>query len=351
MSEKLPSDPRAFAPAGDKAAKRVNWRTVIIFGGGLSAIVATVWITSPSEKARDTSYRLAPRATTAEYDPPKVIPAATSPLPPLHNTGAQSQMQQRSEPQQELPRMERPVAPPEPKLVSVSSSVGAQLPEYLKPKQPPQPPEPTGIVYKKPVLDGAKAFTIADQSLVLPPQPIQCVMDTLIVTGSSGEAPFQCHLEHDVLSPTSVVLMEAGTQVLGYYKSVVGQGQKRVVAVTAHARTPYGVVVPLGGPVADQLGAAGVEGSVDNHWGEKFGGALLLSLIDNAVSLGQSALSKEGSTSVNVSGGGIGSLAQQMLANNINIPPTITVPQGTRVQLWTTKFIDFSDSYRLEKQR
>ena len=178
-------------------------------------------------------------------------------------------------------------------------------------------------------------------------------MDTMVITGASGEAPFQCHLEHDVLSPTSVVLMEAGTQVLGYYKSVVGQGQNRVVAITAHARTPNGVVVPLGGPVADELGAAGVEGSVDNHWGARLGGALLLALVDNAVSLGQSALSKDGSTSINLNagGGGVGSLSQQLLSQTINIPPTITVPQGTRVQLWVTRFIDFSGSYRLESRR
>ena len=113
------------------------------------------------------------------------------------------------------------------------------------------------------------------------------------------------------------------------------------------------MVVPLGGPVADELGAAGVEGSVDNHWGARLGGALLLALVDNAVSLGQSALSKDGSTSINLNagGGGIGSLSQQLLSQTINIPPTITVPQGTRVQLWVTRFIDFSGSYRLESRR
>ena len=70
----------------------------------------------------------------------------------------------------------------------------------------------------------------------------------MIVTGQSDESPFQCHLDRDVLSPTNVTLMEAGTQVIGSYKSVAGDGQDRVVAVTASAVTPNGVVVQLGGP-------------------------------------------------------------------------------------------------------
>ena len=325
-------------------------RRMLYLGGALVALCASVWLFSPSSKPREEAYRSTPRATKSDYDPPRATPVATSePLPRLSPTA--QQQPQPAQQQQQPPPLNPGTPPSEPKMASFSAV--APIPEYMKPKVAAPAPDRGGIVYKASKIEGSKAFTIADQSLMMLPQPIACIMDTMVITGSSGEAPFQCHLEHDVLSPTSVVLMEAGTQVLGYYKSMVSQGDKRVVAVTAHATTPNGVVVPLGGPVADDLGAAGVPGSVDNHWGERFGGALLLSLFENAVALGQSALSKDGSTSINLSAGsgGIGSLSQQLLSSTINIPPTITVPQGTRVRLWTTRFIDFSDSYRLETRR
>ena len=350
MSEQLsPPDPRAFAPSGKAASARpARLRRMLYVGAALVALCAVSWIVSPASKPHEEAYRSTPRATRAEYDPPKAIPVAAS--APLQPAIAPQQTQQA---QQQPPPM-RLTDKGEPRLASFSTGL-APIPDYMKPKTATGGREQSagGIAYKATTFDGARSFTIADQSLVLPPQPITCIMDTMVITGASGEAPFQCHLEHDVLSPTSVVLMEAGTQVLGYYKSIVGQGQNRVVAITAHARTPNGVVVPLGGPVADELGAAGVEGSVDNHWGARLGGALLLALVDNAVSLGQSALSKDGSTSINLNagGGGVGSLSQQLLSQTINIPPTITVPQGTRVQLWVTRFIDFSGSYRLESRR
>jgi type IV secretion system protein VirB10 len=96
--------------------------------------------------------------------------------------------------------------------------------------------------------------------------------------------------------------------------------------------------VQLGGPLADRLGAAGVPGPVNNHWWQRIGSAVVLSLVDNGFDLAQAALSKGGSTYLNFN-------------KTINIPPTISVNQGTRVALWVTKFIDFSDAYRLEPRR
>jgi type IV secretion system protein VirB10 len=230
---------------------------------------------------------------------------------------------------------------------------GSALPAYMKPKDPP-PTEPSrgGIAYKAAAFEGSKAVTIPDRSLVLMPGPLTCIMDTMIVTGQSDDAPFQCHLDRDVLSPGNVTLMEAGTQVIGNYKSVTGDGQDRVIAVTASAVTPNGVAVQLGGPLADQLGAAGVPGSVDNHWWQRIGAAVVLSLVDNGFGLAQASLSKGGSTYLNFNtGGGVGTLGQQLLARTVNIPPTISVNQGSRVALWVTRFIDFSDAYRLEPRR
>ena len=307
------------------------------------AICAVTWIMSPGSKPHEEEYHSTPRASRSSMIRPRRHRcAAATPRSVDRRDDAAGPTCRRSYDGCSARRKS-------PRLASFSTGV-APIPDYMKPKRPRSRDQSVnGIAYKATTFDGAKSFTIADQSLVLPPQPITCIMDTMVVTGASGEAPFQCHLEHDVLSPTSVVLMEAGTQVLGYYKSIVTQGENRVVAITAHARTPNGVVVPLGGPVADELGAAGVEGSVDNHWGARLGGALLLSLVDSGVSLGQSALSKDGSTSINLnsgSGGGVGiAVTAGAGADHQHPPDDHTAPGHTRA-LWVTKFIDFSGSYR-----
>ena len=79
-------------------------------------------------------------------------------------------------------------------------------------------------------------------------------------------------LPADVLSPTGVVLMEKGTQVMGTYASAQRHGDK-ITTVAATAYTPYGVIVPLGGPMADELGRAGLTGEVNSSVGA-LGGAV-----------------------------------------------------------------------------
>ena len=210
--------------------------------------------------------------------------------------------------------------------------------------------DPGGIQFKPASFEGTKSFTIAHRDYMLMRwSTIICVMDTEIITGASGAAPFRCHVKNAVLSPTGVTLLEAGTIVGGTYTSLVGEGQNRIVAVSAEAQSPNGVIADIGGPIADQLGAAGVEGSVDEHWWQRIGGAMLLSLVDNGFGLAQAALSKGGNTNLNFNtGGGVGTISQQLLSKTINIPPTITLNQGTEIALWVTKYVDFSPSYRLE---
>jgi type IV secretion system protein VirB10 len=204
---------------------------------------------------------------------------------------------------------------------------------------------PYPIAFKGQQFPGAKTGPAVDPTYTLMPGLYHCVLDTAI--DSSIPGPFQCHTTKPIMSENGVVLMGAGTKIWGAYQSANGASQGRLVSITAMAQTPDNVFVPLDGPAADGLGRTGIPGNQDNHTFQRFGGAVLLALSSNVASVLSSALSKSGSTYLNINTGDLTSLASEILRDTINIPPTITVWQGTDVAIWIRYPIDFSASYRL----
>lgn len=332
---------------------------VVLFAVG----ILVVYMLYPTTKQMpQATYRQEPARQGDQYVQPVALPIVhppvvepPKPLPQPIQTAPPPLLQLRP---QQLEVKEKPYV--------FNNSATTQLPAYLQKfvdqgkegAKEVTGPDTSGIKFASVSYPGTKTFTIPDRSLLLMRwTTIPCVLDTQVVTGAGGETPFRCHTERDVTSPTGVVLLEAGTIIGGMYKSVVAEGDTRVIAITAEAQTPNGVIADIGGPVADELGGAGVPGSVDEHWWKRIGGALLLALVSNSFDLAQSYIQRNSqNTNINLSGGGGGgggldNIAQQLLAHTINIAPTITLNQGERVMLWTTKYIDFSASYKLETVR
>jgi type IV secretion system protein VirB10 len=91
-----------------------------------------------------------------------------------------------------------------------------------------------------------------------------------------------------------VLLIERGSHIDGEYRiASVKPGTVRIPVLWTRIRTPKGVTVDIDSPGTGQLGESGVDGYVDNRWGERIGAALLLSLIDDSVQL---ALQHESNT-------------------------------------------------------
>ncbi len=65
------------------------------------------------------------------------------------------------------------------------------------------------------------------------------------------------------------------------------------------AETPAGVIINLDSPAADPLGRAGFDGAVDSHFWQRFGGALMLSLVQGGIQAGVSSVSPNGSNYIN----------------------------------------------------
>ena len=188
----------------------------------------------------------------------------------------------------------------------------------------------------------ARASRLPDRNfLIVAGAAIPCLLQTAMDTGAPGYV--SCLIPRDVYSDNgAVVLMEKGTRVLGEYRSGMRQGQRRLFVLWTRAVTPAGVAISLASPAADALGRAGFGGDIDTHFWDRFGGALLLSVVDDGVYAIAGNNNQYGTARLPSDAAGIA------LQGSINIPPTLTKPQGSEVSIFVTQDFDFSGVYGLK---
>jgi type IV secretion system protein VirB10 len=187
----------------------------------------------------------------------------------------------------------------------------------------------------------ARATRLPDRNfLIVAGAAIPCLLQTAMDTATPGYV--SCLIPRDVMSDNgAVVLMEKGTKVLGEYRSTLKQGQNRLFVLWTRAVTPAGVAIRLESPAADSLGRAGFDGTLDTHFWDRFGGALLLSIVDD----GSYALAgPNGSNTARVPS----DAAAVALQNSVNIPPSLRKAQGSEVSIFVAQDFDFSGVYGLK---
>lgn len=195
-------------------------------------------------------------------------------------------------------------------------------------------------------LEGSRAGILGNRNFIVAMgTSIPCVLETAMSSDQPGFTT--CVINRDVLSDNGrVVLMEKGTQVVGEYRGGLQRGQKRLFVLWNRAKTPKGVIVTLASPATDALGRAGVDGHVDTHWWERFGSALLLSIVGDATSYVSSRLQDS-----DVDAQGTASAGREAAAiaveQSINIPPTLMKHQGELVSIFVARDLDFSGVYGL----
>lgn len=195
------------------------------------------------------------------------------------------------------------------------------------------------------VTPAARASVLPTERFLLPKGAfIDCTLETAIDSTLPGMTT--CVTATDTFSADgTVVLLERGTTLVGETRGEVQQGQARVFVLWTEARTPSGVVVPLDSPGTDSLGRSGLAGTVNTHFWERFGAAILVSVIDGGVQAGIQATGNGGTVIVNPTTSE--QVMTGVLNSTINIPPTIEVPQGTRVEVLVARDVDFRSVYRL----
>ena len=129
------------------------------------------------------------------------------------------------------------------------------------------------------------------------------------------------------------------------------QGMKRIGVIWNRIKTPSGVIINLDSGGTDQLGGAGVPGYVDNHFWERFGGAIMLSLIDD-VAREVTSNSGGGNNQINFNSTSEAGqdMAAEALKNTINIPPTLYKNHGEAVGIYVARDLDFSSVYDVAAQ-
>jgi type IV secretion system protein VirB10 len=173
---------------------------------------------------------------------------------------------------------------------------------------------------------------------------IDCTLETAIDSTLPGMTT--CITATDTFSADgTVVLLERGTKLVGETRGQVQQGSARIFVLWTEARTPTGVVVPLASPGTDELGRSGLPGEVNRHFWDRFGAAILLTVINGAV---QGAVNSQNSSgSVVVSPSTSTDVMSEVLRSTVSIPPTVTKAQGDRIQVFVARDVDFRPVYAL----
>lgn len=203
-------------------------------------------------------------------------------------------------------------------------------------------------------LASARAGMIPDRDLMLTQgSMIDCQLETKIISTVPGM--LTCYTTRDIYSTNGrVVLLDSGSKVVGQYKGGMMQGQARIFVLWTRVETPTGVIINLDSPGAGPLGEGGLGGYVDTHFWERFGGAIMLSLIgDVGDFLSNKASGSSGQDRIefsNTSDAGQ-DMASKALENTINIPPTLYKNHGDRLQIFVARDLDFRGVYSLERSR
>lgn len=169
---------------------------------------------------------------------------------------------------------------------------------------------------------------------------IPCILQTAMDSATPGFV--SCLVPRDVYSDDgSVVLIERGARVLGEYRSGLQRGRGRLFVLWTRAVTPEGVAVTLASPAADALGRAGFDGRIDSHFWERFGGALVFSIVDGAAYAAVDAGAERGMVRAP------SDAASVALQDSVGIPPTLRKDQGSEVSIFVAQDLDFASVYRL----
>jgi type IV secretion system protein VirB10 len=288
--------------------------------------------TSPLQNADSMASSTPPSPTTLREIPLTVSPPGGAYGPPQPKTPEQLTMER---------QLSGVVYSAQSALPAAATGVNMPAPSSAG-----QEPGELAALLRPSVSAAVHAQVLPTQRLLLPKGAfIDCTLETAIDSTLPGMTT--CVMATDTFGVDGqVVLLERGTKLIGETRGQVQQGSARVFVLWTEARTPTGVIVPLASPGADELGRAGLPGIVNNHFWQRFGAAMLVSVIDGAVEAAVQS-SRGGNGTVIVNPSATQGVLTEVLKGTVNIPPTVVKRQGDRIQVLVARDLDFRSVYEL----
>ncbi len=191
-----------------------------------------------------------------------------------------------------------------------------------------------------------RTFTIAQGAMV------HCTLDTAISSDQPGMT--KCTTTRHIYGDDGkVILLDRGTELTGQYQAGLKQGQARIFVLWTRAKTTKGVLIDLASPGTDTLGRTGFDGEIDKHFFERFGAAMLLSIVDDVAGAVAQRYANRGSGGGNTffpssTASTSKDAASIAVENTINIPPTLNKNQGEQVSVFVARDLDFRSVYSLK---
>lgn len=226
---------------------------------------------------------------------------------------------------------------------SAETSIAAAAPGSPAPPTPSAHQDELSELLMPAATPSFSARVLPTQRLLLPKGAfIDCTLETAIDSTLPGMTT--CITATDTFSADGkVVLLERGSKLVGETRGEVQQGSARVFVLWTEARTPTGVVIPLASPGTDELGRSGLAGQVERHFWERFGAAILISIIDAA---SESAVQSTSNTII-YNPTASQDVTAEVLKDTLRIPPTVVKNQGDRIQVLVARDLDFRSVYEL----
>ncbi len=343
---------RTISPAGSlRSARRADKALIVAATAlGLGALAAMTWDTGTSKRKRppeppqqvvafEAGQAMKPpqrsATTQADVPPQEKLGEDGTNVPPLEvaadktPTGAASAL--------------RPTLRQAPLMVFAATRSARQIPatlsgELTSPGSSSNPDQVRGSNVAT-----ARAARIGNRDfLILAGATVPCLLHTALDSTAPGQAT--CIIPVDVYSDNgAVLLLERGTRVLGHYRADMARGRRRLAVIWSRAVTPGGVAIALSSPAADGLGRVGIDGEVDTHFWDRFGGALMLSLVDDGAE--QAFGDRRGRSSRLPS-----DAAAIAVEGSNDIPPTLRRAQGAELSILIAQDLDFSGVYSLRSR-
>ena len=210
-------------------------------------------------------------------------------------------------------------------------------------RQPSSPATNLDTLRQASVIGQAQARALPDRNfLITAGSFIPCVLQTAMDSSQPGYV--SCIVPRNVYSDNGrVVLMEKGTKIVGEYQGGLNRGQYRLFVLWTRAVTPRGIAIDVASPATDALGRGGVDGRVNNFFWQRFGTALLFSLVEDAATVGSEAIGNSASNTTRVPSDAASTILQQ----NAQIKPVLRKNQGEDVGITVAQDFDFSTVYGL----